>query len=108
MDPTGKILRTNAAARRMLELSETGYQESTASYIVYRRDGSRLTTDELPSSQALARAGSDPTNLILRCRNQKEQVVHVSAHRLYEGFGGTSLTALVVYRDVTEERQRTD
>lgn len=108
LDADGRLVRTNGAARRLLELTDTGFQPRSADYHVYRRDGALLAADEHPSRRAMREGTVPPHDVVLRHRNGSERILHVRADRLTGGGDGEAVGAVVVYRDVTDERRQSD
>ncbi len=108
IDAAGRIVRTNGSARRLLELSETGFRLQSADYHVYRRDGALLSLDEHPSRRAMREGTVPPHDVVLRSSNGSERILNVRANRLSIGTPPEVVGAVVVYRDVTDERRQSD
>ncbi|WP_341926683.1 ATP-binding protein [Nocardioides psychrotolerans] len=109
IDHQGTLVRTNSAARSLLASSTTGYRESARDYQVLRLDGTELPADEHPSARAL-REGTVPAHDLVLCRGDGSQrVLSVTASALTGGDqGGAATAAMVVYRDVTDERDHSN
>lgn len=104
-DIDGVIVRTNTAARTLLASSATGYQETTQGYRVLRPDGTEISVEDHPSRRALREGVVPAYDLVLRRADGSERVLSVTASALTAGgSGGEAQGAMVVYRDVTDER----
>ncbi|VXC56499.1 sensor histidine kinase [Nocardioides sp. AX2bis] len=107
LDLGGEILRTNEAARSLLSLTETGYRSSSREYLAFRPDGTPLPFEEHPSQRALHEGRVAPVDVVLRDASGGEKVLSITAAALSSGVPGAGPTAsLVVYREVTAERQQ--
>ncbi|GAA0981845.1 Phytochrome-like protein cph1 [Nocardioides aquaticus] len=107
LDRAGVILRTNLAARELLEITDTGYRSSSREYAVLRPDGTPMPFEEHPSQRALREGRVAPEDVVLRDVGGGERVLSVTAAPLSSGVPGAAATAsLVVYREVTAERQQ--
>ncbi|WP_309647660.1 ATP-binding protein [Nocardioides sp.] len=108
VDRQGTLVRTNTAARALLESSATGYQESARDYQVLRTDGTELSADEHPSMRALREGAVPAHDVVLRRGDGSERVLSVTASALTGGGSGAATAAMVVYRDVTDERSHSN
>lgn len=107
-DVSGRIVRTNPAARELLGSDPEGVLDPATAYAVRRPDGSPLDRDDLPSRRALREGAVAPHDLEVEGAAGSPRVVSVSAAALTGGRSAQPPTgAVVVYRDVTEDRQRT-
>lgn len=103
----GTILRTNRAARELLEVTEAGHRASSREYDVYRPDGTPMPFEDHPSQRALREGRVPPEDVVLRDAGGGDRVLSVVAAPLFSGVPGSGPTAsLVVYREVTAERQQ--
>lgn len=104
VDGHGVVTRANPAARTLLMASETGLQSRSDDYVIHRVDGSPLAGEDLPSRRALREGHVAAHDLVLPLADGSRRVLSVTATALTAGGGSAPFAAVVVYRDVTDER----
>ena len=105
VDASATVVQANDAARRLLASTSARGATSTSAYELLRPDGSPLPSSEHPSRRALAEGEAAPTDIVVPLEDGTRRVLSARAIRLPLGFGpGSGPVALLVYRDVTEER----
>ncbi|WP_148613806.1 ATP-binding protein [Nocardioides rubriscoriae] len=106
-DDAGRIVRTNSAARDLLGSDPEGVADPASAYAVRRMDGSPLARDDLPSRRALREGVVAPHDLQVESAAGVPRVLSVTAAALTGGVSPAPRAgAVVVYRDVTEDRRR--
>lgn len=104
-DATGRLERTNAAARREPSLFFSTDGESRTRMDRHRyMDGSPLVSDELPSSRALRGDIVKSDYLVRDPRSDSDRVVNLKAAPIRDE-AGRIIGSVVLSHDVTDERQ---
>jgi signal transduction histidine kinase/integral membrane sensor domain MASE1 len=112
IDEEGRFLLRNRAAGQLVGgvTGTTGSAGDSASYGLYRPDGTPLPADEMPHRQALA--GTDVLAKDVLVRNAalpEGRILSVNATRLpAEPDGSRHAAAVVVFHDVTADRRQRD
>jgi PAS domain S-box-containing protein len=107
IDTKGAVLLSNAAARQMLRYQDgmTVYQVRKLS-VAYHADGvTKLTADEMPSSQVLRGEPFDEQEIVIRPTDGRAPLhLVVSGRPLRDAYGAISGAALV-YHDISASRE---
>ena len=108
VDERGTYLIFNPSAKRIV-----GFQEPDAPldrrsevYGLFRTDGTRFPSDELPLARALRGESTEQVQVIVRNRRRPYVHISVSGEPLSDtSVSGTRAAAVIVFRDVTEIKQ---
>jgi signal transduction histidine kinase len=106
VDTAGTVVAANTAAQQLLDEVGLGTDHQA---VTHRRDGTVLPEDEWPSRRAMRDGSCPATDIVVVREGHRPSVVSVSAARLDDlrPFG-SGAGAVVVYRDVTTERDQRD
>jgi signal transduction histidine kinase len=106
LDASGSVVASNASARQLLD--GLGLRDNRSA-VLHRPDGARLERDGQPSVRAMREGSCPPTDVVLMRPGDRPVLLSITAARLddvqpfADGPG-----AVVVYRDVTSEREQRD
>lgn len=105
-DADGAVVRSNAAARRMVGHAPALGEQHTAAVPLRHLDGAPLAEPDHPAWRALAEGRFAAQDLTIERADGEERILAVTAAALSGGQElGERRGSLVVYRDVTEHRR---
>lgn len=108
LDADGNLVSMNSAARAILDLTPAGSMEgaSVADYVVTAPDGTVLDPAQHPSVRAITEGRVGPEDVVLVLADGTRRTLSILADQILED--GRPTGAVVVYRDVTDERRQAD
>lgn len=109
VDADGRIIRVNAAARRLIGATDSDDHDHAGSIPLRRPDGRVLGPDEHPSMRAIATGEVVVEDVVVPLADGTRRILAVTAAPISRpGPDGLSAGAVAVYRDVTEERRHVE
>ena len=110
IDTSGRIVRVNAAARRLIGATESGEVSHAGAITLRRTDGTELPPEEHPSAVAMAENRVVVLDVVVPLADGSRRILAVTAAPISSpgGVPGVNAGVVSVYRDVTEERRHVE